>query len=116
MATFSKLPLSGSTNGKGINVSATATTGTTIHTAVSGTSSFDEVWMYAVNTSTSSVKLTVEYGGVATVDNIEITIPGESGLVLVVPGLFLNNGLVVSAFAATTNVLSIHGYVNRVTA
>ena len=114
MATFSKIPLSGSTNGKGINVAATATTGTTIHTAVSGTSSFDEVWMYAVNTSTSSVKLTVEFGGTAAADNIEITIPGESGLVLVIPGLFLNNSLVVTAFAGTTNVISIHGYVNRV--
>lgn len=114
MATFSKLPLSGSTNGKGINVAATATTGTTIHTAGAGTSQFDEVWMYAVNTSTSSVKLTVEYGGTAAADNIEITIPGESGLVLVVPGLFLNNGLSVTAFAGTANVISIHGYVNRV--
>ena len=114
MATFSKIPLSGSTNGKGINVAATATTGTTIHTAVSGTSSFDEVWLYAVNTSTSSVKLTVEFGGTAAADNIEITIPGESGLVLVIPGLFLNNALVVTAFAATANVITIHGYVNRV--
>lgn len=114
MATFSKLPLSGSTNGKGINVNATATLGDTIHTAVAGTSSFDEVWMYAVNTSTSSVKLTVEYGGATAADNIEITIPGESGLVLVVPGLFLNNSLVVTAFAGTADVISIHGYVNRV--
>lgn len=114
MATFSKLPLSGSTNGKGIDVAATATLGTTIHTAVSGTASFDEVWMYAVNTSTSSVKLTVEYGGATSADNIEITIPGESGLVLVVPGLFLQNSLVVTAFADTANVISIHGYVNRV--
>lgn len=114
MATFSKLPLSGSTNGKGIQVAATSTTGTTIHTAVSGTSSFDEVWLYATNTSASAVKLTVEYGGTAAADNIEITIPGESGLVLVVPGLFINNSLVVTAFAGTTNVITIHGYVNRV--
>jgi hypothetical protein len=114
MATFSKIPLSGSTNGKGIIVAATETAGTTIHTAVSGTASFDEIWMYAVNTSTSAVKLTVEYGGTLASDNIELTIPGESGLVLVVPGLFLNNAQVVRAFAATTNVLSIHGYVNRV--
>jgi hypothetical protein len=114
MATFSKLPLSASTNGKGIDVVATSTTGTTIHTAGAGTAQFDEVWMYAVNTSTSSVKLTVEYGGTATADNIEITIPGESGLVLVVPGLFLNNGLSVTAFAGIANVISIHGYVNRV--
>lgn len=114
MATFSKIPLSGSTNGKGILVAATATTGTTIHTAVSGTSSFDEVWLYAHNNSTSSVKLTIEYGSTAVQDNLEITIPGESGLVLVVPGLFLNNALVVTAFAGTTNVITIHGYVNRV--
>ena len=114
MATFSKLPLSGSTNGKAVLVAATATPGTLIHTAVSGTSSFDEVWLYCQNTSTSSVALDIEYGGTATADLIEITIPGESGLVLVVPGLFLNNGLIVRAWAATTNVLSIHGYVNRV--
>lgn len=114
MATFSKIPLSGSTNGKGILVAATATPGTLIHTAVSGTTSFDEIWLYCQNTSTSSVALDVEYGGTATADNIEITIPGESGLVLVVPGLFLNNGLVVRAWAGTTNVLAIHGYVNRV--
>jgi len=114
MATFSKIPLSGSTNGKGIQVAATSTPGTTIHTAVAGTTSFDELWIYAVNISTSAVKLTVEYGGTAGADNIEITIPGESGLTLVIPGLFLNNAQVVTAFAATTNVITLHGYVNRV--
>jgi hypothetical protein len=114
MATFSKIPLSGSTNGKGVQVSATSTVGDAIHTAVSGTSSFDEVWIYAVNISASSVKLTIEYGGTEVQNNIEISIPGESGLVLVIPGLFLNNAQVVRAFAATTNVITLHGYVNRV--
>lgn len=116
MATFSKIPLSASTNGKGILVTATATTGTTIHTAGAGTTNFDEVWLYAHNNSASSVKLTIEYGSTAAQDNIEITIPAESGLVLVVPGLFLNNSLVVTAFAGTGSVITIHGYVNRVTA
>ena len=115
MATFSKLPLSGSTNGRQILVAATATAGTLIHTAISGTSSLDEVWMYVVNTSATGVKLTVEYGGVSVPgDHIELTIPGESWLVLVSPGLVLNNGLVVRAFAGTTNVLAISGYVNRI--
>lgn len=115
MATFSKLPLSGSTNGRQILVAATATAGTLIHTAVSGTSSLDEIWLYAVNTSTSSVKLTIEYGGVsAPEDHIELTISGESGLVLVSPGLILQNSLVVRAFAGTTNVIAISGYVNRI--
>lgn len=115
MATFSKLPLSGSTNGRQILVAATATPGTLIHTAVSGTSSLDEIWLYAVNTSTSAVKLTVEHGGTtAPNDHIELTVAGESGLVLVCPGLVLNNGLIVRAFAGTTNVLALSGYVNRI--
>lgn len=115
MATFSKLPLSGSTNGRQILVSASASAGTLVHTAVSGTSSLDEVWVYAVNTSTSAVKLTLEYGGTTSPnDHIEITITGEAGLVLVVPGLVLNNGLVIRAFAGTTNVIALSGYVNRI--
>ena len=116
MATYSKQLLSGSTNGKGIKVAQTATAGTLIHTAVSGTSSFDEVWLYAHNTSSAAVKLTIEYGGVAAPDDhIEITIGAEgTGLVLVAPGILLQNSLVVRAFAGTANVLNIFGYVNRI--
>ena len=115
MAIFSKLPLSGSTNGRQILVSASATAGTLIHTAVSGSASIDELWIYAMNTSTSSVKLTLEYGGTsAPGDHIEITLVGESGLILVCPGLILNNGLVVRAFAGTANVVALSGYVNRI--
>jgi hypothetical protein len=62
MATFSKRLLSGSTDGKAIKVVQTATAGTTIHTAVSGTSDIDEIWLYAVNSSASAVKLTLEWG------------------------------------------------------
>ena len=114
MPTFSKTLLSGSTNGASILVSASATPGTIIHTAQSGTSGLDEVWLYADNSSTSAVKLTVEFGGTAEKDQIEISIAGESGLILVVPGLVLNNSLVVRAFAGTTNVISVSGYVNRI--
>ena len=115
MATYSKVLLSGSTNGKGVKVVATATAGTTIHTAVAGTSSMDEIWIYAVNSSAAVVKLTLEWGEVTAPDgNIELTIPSESGLVLVAPGLLLQNSLVVKAFAATANVILIHGYVNRI--
>ena len=116
MATFTKQLLSGSTNGKGIKVVATATAGTLIHTAVAGTSSFDEVWLYAHNTSATAVKLTIEYGGVTSPDDhIEITIGAEgTGLILVAPGILLQNSLVVRAFAATANVLNIFGYVNRI--
>lgn len=118
MATFAKQVLSGSTDGKGILVAATATAGTTIHTGSSTATVIDEVWLYAVNTSASNVKLTIEYGGVsAPADNIEFTVPAESGLYLIVPALLIKGNatpLVVRAFAATTNVIVIHGYINRI--
>jgi len=51
-----KRKLSGSTDGKPIKVVATATAGTTIHTAVAGTTAgtFDEIWLYAYNGHSSS--------------------------------------------------------------
>jgi hypothetical protein len=115
MATFTKRALSGSTNGKQIKVVQTSTPGTTIHTAVTGTSDWDEIWIYCVNSSSSSVKLTIEWGEATAPDgNIECTISGESGLQLVIPGLILQNSLVVKAFAGTGNVLLISGFVNRI--
>jgi len=117
MATFSKQLLSGGTNGKNVKVVETATAGTTIHTAVSGTSDMDEVWLYAMNTDSSDRKLTIEYGGTTSPDDLtEITIGTEAGWVLICPGLLLQNSLVIKAFAAAANVVVINGYVNRITA
>ena len=115
MATYSKELLSASTNGKGILVAATATAGTTIHTAVSGTTAIDEIWLYAVNAHSADIKLTLEWGeATEPTGNIEITVPSEAGLMLLVPGLLLQNGLVVKAFAGTANEIVIHGYVNKI--
>jgi len=117
MSTYTKVLLSGSINGKAIKVVATATLGTTIHTATSGTSAIDEIWLWCQNTTSTAKKLTLEWGEATAPDgNIEVTIPAESGLVLIVPGLLLQNSLVVSAFAETADVLTIHGYVNRIAA
>jgi hypothetical protein len=120
MATFSKQILSGSTDGKAILVAATATAGTTIHTASSTTTTLDEVWIYAQNTDTTDRKLTIEWGGTTSPnDLIEYTVKAENGLYLIIPGLILKGNatpLVVRAFAATANVITITGYVNRITA
>lgn len=111
--TFTKVVLSGSTSGKQIKVAATATAGTTIHTAHA--TALDEIWLWAVNSSTTAVKLTVEWGEATAPDgNIEVTVPGESGYLMVVPGLVLTGSLVVKAFAGTANVLLVNGYVNRI--
>ena len=112
-STFTKVILSGSTSGKQIKVAATATAGTTIHTAHA--TSLDEIWLWAVNSSTTAVKITVEWGEATAPDgNIEVTIPGESGYLMVVPGLVLTNSLVVKAFAGTANVILVNGYCNRI--
>lgn len=119
MATFAKNTLSGSTDGRAIKLAATSTPGTLIHTGSTNTSVMDEIWLYAQNTDTSARKLTVEWGGTSSPDDlIEVTVPAESGLVLVVPGLIIKGNataLVVRGFAATANVVTIHGYVNRIT-
>jgi hypothetical protein len=118
MATAVKRKLSGSTDGKAIKVVQTATAGDTIHTAVAGTTAgtFDEIWLWAYNGHTADVVLTIEFGGATVPDqNIVVTIPFKSGLVPVVPGFILQNGMVVKAFAATANVVTIIGFVNAIT-
>jgi hypothetical protein len=121
MATYSKIQLSGGTGGKLIKVVAIATPGTAIHTTGVSTSTFDEIWLYAQNDHTSDVLLTIEFGGTSSPDDlIRQTVTSRSGLMLVVPGLLLagdgSSGRVVRAFAATSNVVMIGGYVNRITA
>lgn len=117
MGTISKTTLSGSTNGRQTKVTQTATPGDLIHTAVAGTDDLDEVWIWAVNTDTVSRTLTIEYGGVASPDdNIEVVLDPGKGLYLIVPGLLLQNGLAVRAFADAANVVLISGFVNRITA
>lgn len=114
MASFSKERLSASTDGRNIKIAQTATAGTLIHTAHA--SATDEVWLWASNTDSTDRKLTIEFGGVTSPDDlIEMTIPAEGGPVLVIPGWPLTNGLAVRAFAATANVVVVNGYVNRIT-
>lgn len=122
MATFSKLTLqpAGTTGtGLGILVAATATAGTPIHTASTVSTTIDEVWLYAVNTHSSSIKLTLEWGEATEPNgNIEVTVGNEAGLLLLVPGLLLQGNAtprVIRAFAATANEIVIHGFVNRIT-
>ena len=120
MATISKLTLSGSTNGRGIKVTTLAPidgSDTTIHTAVSGTTDTDLITLFAYNDSSAAVALSLGWGGTTDPDDLIIqTIPAQSGLTLLTADLPLRNSLVVVASAATINVITIHGYVNRIDA
>lgn len=118
MAVLKKQELSGGPDGIGVKVAATSSAGTTIHTADSTTTAnlYDEIWCYATNTHTAAITLTIQFGGtVAVTNDLKYTIqPNET--LLVVPGLILQNSLVVKAYATNANTTSIHGFVNRIAA
>lgn len=119
MAQYSKIVLSGSVNGRPIKVAATATPGTLIHTAgaATGESNCDEIYLFACNTDTVTRILTIEWGGVSSPDDtIMLTLAARAGLVLIIPGLVLQNSLVCRAFASGANVVTITGFANRITA
>lgn len=116
MATYSKLKLSGSTDGMGIKITMTATAGDTVHTAHA--TALDEIWAFVSNLHTSDVNLTIEYGGATDPDNLiakAMVIPAKSGPIPVIPGLILTNSKVVKMFASNANLLIVTGYVNRIT-
>jgi len=117
MATYSRLVLSGSTNGREIPVVATATPGTLIHTAVAGTTSFDELYLWASNVTGAAATLTIEWGGVLDPgDHMtkQVSIPANSPPIPIATGQVLQNGLVVRAFSGTASAINLGGYVNRI--
>lgn len=117
MATFTRVLLSGSTNGLPIPVAATATPGTTIHTAVSGTSGSDEIYLWASNVTGAAATLTLEWGGVTDPGNHltkAYSIAANSAPTLIANGIPLRNALVVKAFSGTASALNITGFANRI--
>jgi hypothetical protein len=120
MATMSKIPLSGSTNGRGIKVTTVAPidgSDTTIHTGVTGTTDTDYVTIYAYNDDTSVRDLHLGWGGTTDPDDFIIApVPPQEGLQLIVADLPIRNALVVVASGSTANVLVIYGHVTRIDA
>ena len=120
MATYTKLLLSGSTNGRNMQVTGTATgSAITVHTAVAGTSNLDEIWLYATGTTATSRILIVEFGAAGgDKDMVELDVGAEgTGVKLVIPGWLLQNGMVVRAYCpAASNEINVNGFVNRITA
>lgn len=116
MASYSRQLLSGSTNGRAIPVAATATPGTLIHTALAGTTGFDEVYIWVSNVTANAATLTIEFGGVTDPGDHMVktfSVPANSPPIPIVTGQVLQNGLVVRAFSGTASALNATGYVNR---
>jgi hypothetical protein len=118
MATFTPVIASGSTNGKMVKIAATSTPGTTLHTAIAGTDNIDEITVEAFNSDATVRTLVIEFGGVASPDDlVQFNLPiAPGGPYLIIGGWRLNNGLLVRAFCATTNVIVCQTTVNRYTA
>lgn len=113
MATYTKIPLSGSTNGAPVQITSTGGTGQTIHTATSTGGELDELFILACNNHTAVVVLTLQIGGTGASQIIKISLNSNEGLVITIPGLPLKGGIVVTAIADTASVVNIMGHVIR---
>ncbi len=115
--TIAKAKLSGSTDGKAIEIGAGAVdtaNAVLIHTAVATTTPFDEIYLWAYNAHTAPILVTIEWGVHADADNvIAVTVPEKSGLFMLIPGLILQNGMTVEIFASVAEEIFIHGYVHK---
>lgn len=114
ITTVEKQILSGSTNGRRIKVTQTATPGTLIHTATNTSGEIDYVTLYVTSRHSTEITLVLEWGGVTDPDDqIRVIVPANDGDHLAVAALPLRGGLVIRAFCATTAVLTVSGSVER---
>lgn len=117
MATFTKQLLSASTNGRQIYINGSHSgSATTVHTAPAGTTSFDEVYLYATNIATGSVVMGVWWGGTTTPNDMSlIAIPNQAGRVLIADGKLIQSGSVISAWSTVSASILVDGFCNRIT-
>lgn len=107
--------LSGSTDGRGIKVAATATAGTLIHTAHATDLDLITLWAQNNDADGETRTLTLEWGGVTSPDDlIIISVPCKAGPVVLTDRMPLTGGLVVGAFADEANDVIIFGLVTRI--
>jgi hypothetical protein len=118
MAAFTAGLLSGTpASGRAIPVVATASPGTLLHTAVTGSVAFDEVFLWATNVTANPVTITIEWGGVLNPgDHVaeSVVVPSNSPPFLLLDGLRLNGGLQVTAYASVANAINVTGQINRI--
>ena len=116
MTEVTRVGLSGSADGEMILVTATSTVGTTIHTSTNQVSAsrYDEVWLFASNKHSAPVDLTIEIDVANTSTSyFKVSVPADDGLYVVLPGISVNSSKIITAFAATGDVINIGGYVEQ---
>lgn len=115
MATYSKLLLSGSVNGQPIILNTTASSvATPIHTSITSSVAYDEIYIYGTNNSGVAVTLTMCWGGTGSFNQLPVSIGSGYGRTCVCDGVLLNNGLTAYAYASSSGSILIDGFVNRI--
>ena len=103
-------PLSESTGGKLIKIAATSSTGTLVHTTTTG--QFEKLWILASNEHTTTVTVTVEWGGTTSDDRWSLDIDPTDGPIEVVSGWVLGDTSTtynVRIYASVANVIYVLG-------
>lgn len=111
---FSRLSLSGASNGVGVALNNSSDT--VVH-ATAGGSTLDEIWLYAANQGANTTTCTLYWGQTQTngSQSIVTSLARNSGLTLLIPGLILRDGLYVSGRAGAASSIVVYGFVNRIT-
>ena len=106
------------TSGIYVNITASGSPGTLIHTATNTGNEKDEIWLWGVTNAGTSSSVVIEWGGLDDVtDILSVGIPAANGEQLLVAGRALAGGLEVRAYVnhaiASVSGLNIGGHVNR---
>ncbi len=119
MSTITREFLSQSTNGAFVNITASGTPGTLVHTATNTAGQKDEVWLWAVNNTPLTASVAIEWAGNNDVIDIsKVGVPAVEGEQLLIAGRTLAGGLTVRIFSDHTNAtvsgLNIGGHISRI--
>jgi len=115
MAILSGGVLSGSTDGEPIEITGTSSGGAVdLHVSPSGTTSWEEPWVYCYNSDTVDRTLTIGFGTAGTSNPQTFTIPAKQKLPIIQGIERFTNARKISAWASAANVLFVTGGFNRV--
>jgi hypothetical protein len=113
MATYTKSVLSGSTDGKPIQITGTASgSANTLH--IAHATGLDEIWLWANNVDAVSRDVTLEWGGNTDAEKLTFAIAPGEGSFLIVPGWIMTGSQVIKAFASVASKINFMGFINRI--
>ena len=114
---YTATTLSAATNGRIINIKATATPGTTIHTATAfdAPEGVDEVWLWAGSTTSAAVNATLHINSGSDSEVINFRVPAAyHGPIPILAGHRVCDGVVITATCSVTERVAVWGNVNRI--